>query len=257
MDIDLELGRVNGSAAATRRPEQSRIPEIDSAKRPGEGRFRAVCFASEGNKNARTKSRSLRRWKIIEYLLCASLIYYTSGLLYQQWEPYFIFVLFLILLIAPFLSLLCLLCLRIFNHSAQNSMVNLVAITPLLLSSLIFSIIGMRGMREQQGGIYFIFVLYFVFYFVNSLLSLLCSLWLRYRIFGCPVQQTRKKWLSLFLIIAVDILLYTIVLRTVFVFATDFFTSALFSDWMLCWRSTAVMRWICFEYFSLNFILKE
>ena len=38
---------------------------------------------------------------------------------------------------------------------------------------------------------------------------------------------------------------------------TDFFTSALFSDWMLCWRSTAVMRWICFEYFSLNFILKE
>ena len=35
MDIDLELGRANGSAAATRRPEQPRIPEIDSAKRPG------------------------------------------------------------------------------------------------------------------------------------------------------------------------------------------------------------------------------
>ena len=35
MDIDLELGRANGSAAATRRPEQPRIPENNSAKRPG------------------------------------------------------------------------------------------------------------------------------------------------------------------------------------------------------------------------------
>ena len=43
MDIDLELGRANGRAAATRRPEQPRIPEIDSAKRSRRKGGFALC----------------------------------------------------------------------------------------------------------------------------------------------------------------------------------------------------------------------
>jgi len=123
----------------------------------------------------------------------------------------------------------------------------------LIVPSLIFYIVGMW---EQQGNPCLIFVLYFMFFLVSSLISLCCSLYLRYRAFGCPVQCIGKRILSFLLIIAIDIFLYNVVLRVVLVFFSDFFISKLFSDWRLFWCSTNMIRWISFDYFLLKNILK-
>ena len=64
MDIDLELGRANGSAAATRRPEQPRIPEIDSAKRPKEGTCRVLFFLKSLQDGERLKIQKKREAKL-------------------------------------------------------------------------------------------------------------------------------------------------------------------------------------------------
>ena len=124
----------------------------------------------------------------------------------------------------------------------------------LIVPSLIFYVVGIW---TQQENPFLIFVLYFMFFLVSSLIFLFCSLYLRYRVFGYPVQCTRKKILSFFLIIAVDILLYNIVLRMVFVFSSDFFISKLFSNWKMFWCSTNIIRWICFDYFLLKNILNN
>ena len=128
-----------------------------------------------------------------------------------------------------------------------------VAVDYLIEPSLFFYIVGMW---ERQGDPCLVFVLYFMFFLMSSFISLFCSLCLRYRIFGCPVQHTKKKVLSFLLIIAVDILLYNAVLRGVFVFFSDFFVSELFSDWRLFWCSTSIIRWTFFGYPLLRLILQ-
>ena len=105
-----------------------------------------------------------------------------------------------------------------------------------------------------KGDPYLIFTWYFMFFLVASLLSLLCSLWFRYGLFGHPIQQTRKKILLFSLIAVVDILFYKIVVEVTRICAPDFFISAFFSQWRFLWRGS--MRWILLYYFSGRVILE-
>ena len=106
----------------------------------------------------------------------------------------------------------------------------------------------------EKKNSYLIFTWYFMFFLVASLLSLLCSLWFRYGLFGHPIQQTRKKILLFFLIAVVDILFYKIVVEVTRICAPDFFISAFFSQWRFLWRGS--MRWILLYYFSGRVILE-
>ena len=144
-----------------------------------------MCFASEENKNAQIKSRSLRRWK---------------GVLVEPLSHYFAAVILV------------------------------------------------------EGDPYLIFTWHFMVFLVASLLSLLCSLWFRYGLFGHPIQQTRKKILLFFFIAAVDILFYKIVVEITRICSPDFFISAFFSQWRFLWRGS--MRWIFFYYFSGRVVLE-
>ena len=146
-----------------------------------------MCFASGENKNARTKSRSLRRWK---------------------------------------------------------------GITSYPISNYFAAVI------LAKGDPYLIFTWHFMFFLVASLFSLLCSLWFRYGLFGHPIQQTRKKVLLFFLIAAVDILFYKIVVEIMRICFPDFFISTFFSQWMFLWRSSSTMRWVCFYYYSGRVVLE-
>ena len=65
----------------------------------------------------------------------------------------------------------------------------------LIVPSLIFYVVGIW---TQQENPFLIFVLYFMFFLVSSLIFLFCSLYLRYRVFGYPVQCTRKKYCRFF-----------------------------------------------------------
>ena len=105
-----------------------------------------------------------------------------------------------------------------------------------------------------EGDPYLIFTWHFMFFLVASLLSLLCSLWFRYGLFGHPIQQTRKKILLFFFIAAVDILFYKIVVEVMRICFPDFFISAFFSQWRFLWRAS--VRWILFYYFSGRVVLE-
>ena len=109
----------------------------------------------------------------------------------------------------------------------------------------------------QKGNLYLIFLLYFMFFFISSLISLLSSLCLRYMIFGYPVQHIIERMLSFFLIIAIDILFYKVIVGVVFVYSPDFFISELFSHWRFIWCSSALLRWGWDDYFLLKSILRE
>lgn len=109
----------------------------------------------------------------------------------------------------------------------------------------------------QKGNLYLIFMLYFMFFFISSLISLLSSLCLRYMIFGYPVKQIIKRMLSFFLIIAMDILFYKIVVRIISVYSPELFISELFSHWRFIWCSSALLRWGWDDYFLLRSILRE
>ena len=109
----------------------------------------------------------------------------------------------------------------------------------------------------QKGTLYLIFMLYFMFFFISSLISLLSSLCLRYMIFGYPVKQIIKRMLSFFLIIAMDILFYKVIVGVVFVYSPDFFISELFSHWRFIWCSSALLRWGWDDYFLLRSVLIE
>lgn len=109
----------------------------------------------------------------------------------------------------------------------------------------------------QKGNLYLIFLLYFMFFFISSLISLLSSLCLRCMIFGYPVQHIIERMLSFFLIIAIDILFYKVIVRVVFVYSPGFFISELFSHWRFIWCSSALLRWGWDDYFLLKSILRE
>lgn len=109
----------------------------------------------------------------------------------------------------------------------------------------------------QKGNLYLIFMLYFMFFFISSLISLLSSLCLRYMIFGYPVKQIIKRMLSFFLIIAMDILFYKVVVRIISVYSPELFISELFSHWRFIWCSSALLRWGWDDYFLLKSILRE
>ena len=109
----------------------------------------------------------------------------------------------------------------------------------------------------QKGNLYLIFMLYCMFFFISSLISLLSSLCLRYMIFGYPVKQIIKRMLSFFLIIAMDILFYKVVVRIISVYSPELFISELFSHWRFIWCSSALLRWGWDDYFLLKSILRE
>ena len=102
-----------------------------------------------------------------------------------------------------------------------------------------------------------IYVAFHVF-LVASLLSLLCSLWFRYGLFGHPIQQTRKKILLFFFIAAVDILFYKIVVEITRIFFPAFFVSAFFVQWTLSWGASIWNEMVMFlllvrkSYFGIN-----
>lgn len=146
-----------------------------------------MCFASGENKNTRTKSRSLRRWKGITIVPISQ---YLAAVIWEK----------------------------------KNS--------------------------------YLIFTWHFMFFLVASLLSLFCSLWFRYGLFGHPIQQTRKKILLFFLIAAVDILFYKIVVEITRIFFPAFFVSAFFAQWTLSWGASIGTRWLCSYYWSGRVILE-
>ena len=95
-----------------------------------------------------------------------------------------------------------------------------------------------------------------MFFLVVSLLSLLCSLWFRYGLFGHPIQQTRKKILLFSFIAAVDILFYKIVVEVIRIFSPAFFISEFFVQWMLSWGASIGMRWLCSYYWSGRVVLE-
>ena len=109
----------------------------------------------------------------------------------------------------------------------------------------------------QKGNLYLIFMLYFMFFFISSLISLLSSLCLRYMIFGYPVKQIIKRMLSFFLIIAMDILFYKVVVRIISVYFPELFISELFFHWRFIWCSSALLRWGWDDYFLLRSVLIE
>ena len=89
----------------------------------------------------------------------------------------------------------------------------------------------------QKGNLYLIFMLYMIF--------------------GYPVKQITKRMLSFFLIIAMDILFYKVVVRIISVYSPELFISELFFHWRFIWCSSALLRWGWDDYFLLRSVLRE